>query len=240
MKSYKNLWVFGGSNSLAHMAVEPQESYWGLFADALSIETIYNFSWRGNSLESVGHSLISQQHNYDWHSDFFLIGIPPLERWTVFDNHKDTVTVGHKIITSAWQADQFEVTSHHGLQNISFYEDKYTVLFEDRAWTEVMALKTIFLLNAWLDSKQANYLIVNQSKDFDLNNIWQPSEFLLPACRDHVKNILFKQGYLDINVEINKPIDFDQYGWNGHHSSAGNRRFFEKSLLPKMQECNLI
>ena len=33
---------------------------------------------------------ISMQHEYDWTNDFLIIGIPPLERLTVFDNYKDT------------------------------------------------------------------------------------------------------------------------------------------------------
>lgn len=239
MKSYKNLWVFGGSNSLTGYYVNPTDSYWGLTADWLGVDTIYNFSWANNSFDSVCHTLISQQSKYNWQDDFFLIGIPPLERWTIFDNHKDTVTTATKLATNNWQVEKFEVESHHGLQNIHFFDDKSTVVFEDRAWTEVMAMKTIFLLNSWLDSERANYLIVNQSKDLDLDNIWRPSEFLLPACSSHDRNILFEGGYYDVNCNVNKPVDFDVYGWNGHHGPEGNKYFFEKSLLPKLKELNL-
>jgi hypothetical protein len=234
MKFYKNLWVFGASNSLTGYHVDPSESYWGLTANLLGVDTIYNFSWAGNSFDSICHTLIAQQPRYNWQDDFFLIGVPTLERWTVFDNHKDTVTTATKLVTNNWQVEKFEVESHHGLENISFYNDKSTVLFEDRAWTEVMTLKTIFLLNSWLDSKNANYLIVNQSKDLDLNNVWRPSEFLLPACSSHDKNILFENGYYSVNLNKHKPVDFKQHGWHGHHGPAGNAHFFETSIKGKL------
>jgi hypothetical protein len=234
MKKYKNLWVYGGSNSLTGWCVDPIDSYWGKTATLLGVENIYNFSWVGNSFESVTHTLISQQSNYNWQDDFFLIGVPPLERWTVFDNHKDTVTNSHKIETNNWNVEQFELQSHHGLVNIQFYDDKSTVMYEDRSWTEVMALKTIFLLNSWLDSKNANYLILNQSKDFDVDNIWRPSEFLLPACKQHDKNILFSDTYYSVNLNVHKPADFKKFGWFGHHGPAGNAHFFETSIKDKL------
>jgi hypothetical protein len=234
MKCYKNLWVFGGSNSVTGYCVDPIKSYWGLTANWLGVDNIYNFSWIGNSFDSVCHTLITQQPKYDWQNDFFLIGVPPLERWTVFDNHKDTVTTATRLMTNNWQVEEFEVESHHGLENISFYNDKSTVLFEDRAWTEVMAMKTIFLLNSWLDSKHANYLIVNQSKDLDLDNIWRPSEFLLPACSSHDRNILFEKGYYSVNLNKHKPADFKQHGWMGHHGPAGNQHFFETSIKDRL------
>lgn len=236
MKSYKNLWVFGGSNSTTNYFVDPADSYWGMTAKWLGVETVHNYSWRGNSFESVCHTLISQQNNYNWDEDFFLIGVPPLERWTVFDNHKDTVTNATKLSTDVWQIEEFEVQSHHGLQNIPFHSDRSTVVFEDRSWTEVMAMKTIFLLNAWLDSKNANYLLVNQSKDLEINNIWRPSEFLLPACSSHKRNLLFEGGYYSINLNVNIPLDFNDLGWHGHHGPAGNKDFFEKTIKPRLEE----
>ena len=239
LKNYDKLWVFGGSNSLTDYCVSPIDSYWGLTGNWLGVDTIYNFSWANNSFDSVCHTLISQQSKYNWQDDFFLIGVPPLERWTIFDNHKDTVTTAAKLVTNNWQVEEFEVESHHGLQNINFHSDRSTVVFEDRSWTEVMAMKTIFLLNAWLDSKSANYLIVNQSKDLNLNNIWAPSNFLLTACSSHDRNILFEGGYYNVNLNVNKPVDFDVYGWDGHHGPEGNKYFFEKSLLPTMQRNKL-
>ena len=35
---------------------------------------------------------------------------------------------------------------------------------------------------------------------------------------------------------LNKPADFDQYGWMGHHGAAGNKYFFETLVKPKLEE----
>jgi hypothetical protein len=82
-------------------------------------------------------------------------------------------------------------------------------------------------------------MILNLSKDLDSNNVWGPSDFVLPYALNHSRCILFKDTYYGINININKPADFDQYGWNGHHDAVGNQYFFEKSLLPTMQRNRL-
>ena len=85
--------------------------------------------------------------------------------------------------------------------------------------------------------RSANYLILNLSKDLDENNIWGPSDFVLPYCKAHKNCILFKDTYHGINIGINKPADSDSP--EGHHGPAGNKYFFEQSLLPKLKEINL-
>ena len=56
----------------------------------LNIENIFNYSWTSNSFDSVCHTLISMQEQFDWDNDVLFIGIPPLWRLTVFDNYKNT------------------------------------------------------------------------------------------------------------------------------------------------------
>jgi len=240
MKYYKKLWLFGSSNSTPHVAVVPADSFWGLTAQALNIKEIVNFSWHGNSFDGVMHTLISNQNHYDWTNDLFLVGVPPLERWTIFDNHAGTVTPAYKFELDTWNEEQFEVDCFHGLVSLSFYNDKSTVMYEDRSWTETLAMKNIFLLNTWLDSVGANYLIINLSKNFDENNMWKPTEFLLPYCKNHQRNILFNNTYYSINENIYKPVDYDSYKWNGHHGVDGNRNYFENSILPTLKKCNLV
>lgn len=240
MKSYRTLWVYGSSNSLPNVAVPMHESFWGLTAQELKVKEIVNYSSLRNSFDGVLHTLVSMQSEYNWADDFFLIGVPPLERWTVFDNHADTTTLASKIDTKNWKQEKFENDCFHGLINISFHNDKSTVLYEDRAWTETLALNKIFLLTSWLDSIKANYLIVNLSKNFDKNNIWRPTQFLLPYCLNHERSILFDKTYVSINENVNKPVDYNEYGWDGHHGPAGNKNFYENSILPKLKKCNLL
>ena len=241
LKEYNKLWVFGDSYTTPELCVHPQESFWGLTAIHCNIPTIINCSRPVNSFDSVNHILVSMQQQFDWKNDLFLIGIPPLERITVFDDYVDTAYLGHEISTNTWTTDKFKINSHHGLIGLQNYgKDKQLIIHNDRAWVETQTLRTIFLLTAWLDSTKANYMIINLSKDFDVNNIWGPSEFVLPHAVNHPRCILFENTYHGINLNVNKPADFDQFGWTGHHGPVGNKHFFEKSLLPQIQKCNLI
>ena len=241
LKKYDKLWVFGDSFSTPNLCVKSPESYWGLTASYLSIPTIKNCSKPVNSLDTVCQLLIGMQSEFDWKKDLFLISIPPLERITIFDNYKDTKYVGHTISTSDWSDKIFLVSAHNGLVSLqNFGNDKRLVIHEDRSWLETQTLRTIFLLTSWLDSIHANYMIVNVcGRDLDENNVWGPTEFLLPYCKKHPRCILFKDTYHSVNFNINPPADFDQYGWNGHHGAAGNKYFFEQSLLPTMKKVGL-
>jgi hypothetical protein len=239
LKSYDKLWVFGDSYSTPGISVEPQDSFWGLTARHAGIGTIKNCSRPVNSVDSVCHLLISMQEQFHWTNDLILVGIPPLERITVFDDHKNTPYYGHTIDTNSWTDEQFNINYHNGLIGLQNYGiDKQLIIHSDRSWLETQALKTIFLLTAWLDSKNANYMILNLSKDFDIDNKWGPSDFVLPYCINHPRCILFKDTYHGINIGVNRPVD-NPNSWNGHHGPAGNKHYFENSLLPTLQRNNL-
>ena len=240
-KDYDKLWVFGDSFATPNICVEPQDSFWGLTAAYCNIPTVMNCARPVNSFDSVCHLLVSEQYSYTWDRDLLLIGIPPLERITVFDDHKNTVYYGHEFKTPDWDFTQFQLYSHQGLIGLQNYgTDKQLIVHSDRGWLEAQVLRTIFLLTTWLDSKNANYMILNLSKELDWTNIWGPSKFVLPYTLQHPRCILFDETYRSINLNKNPPLDFDQYGWDGHHGPAGNKHFFEQSLLPQMQKCNLI
>ena len=231
-KEYKRLCVWGDSYSTPDYCVQPAESFWGLTAQFLKVDTIVNYSWPGCSFSSICHMLISQQHN--WEQDYLLIGIPPLERLTVFDDFKDTKYHAHCISLDTWYNTQDQINCHTGLKNIPGWGSEKMVVYSDRAWTETQVLSQLFLLTAWLDSVNASYLIVNLSKPLDANNVWDPSAFVLPWALDHNKMILFDNTYYSVNKHVHKPVDFDKYSWEGHHGSQGNRHFFESSIKKKL------
>jgi hypothetical protein len=227
--------VFGDSYTTPDVCVTPEDSFWGLTAQHFKIDAIKNCSRSVNSFDSVCHLLISMQDQFDWNIDLFLIGIPPLERITIFDNFKDTAYFGHEIDTTTWTSNRFKIPYHHGLIGMQNYSnDKELIIHSNRSWLETKTLQTIFLLTTWLDSKNANYLIVNLSKPMDKNNLWGPSEFVLPYCQNHKRCILFDDTYYSVNVNLNEPVDFRQYGWRGHHGPAGNAHFFETSIKDKL------
>ena len=239
-KNYDKLWVFGDSYTTPNICVSSAESFWGLTATYCKISTIKNCSRPVNSFDSVCQLLVAMQNDYNWEKDLFLIGIPPLERITVFDDYKDTTYNGHRIDTKLWSDELFPINAHRGLVGLQNYgTDKQLIIHSDRSWVETQNLRTIFLLTSWLDSKNANYVIINLSKSFNRNDTWGPNEFVLPYVENHKRCLVFEDSYRDINVDINKPTDYDTYGWNGHHGSAGNLYFFKKSLLPWLQRCKL-
>ena len=238
LKSYNKLWVFGDSYTTPGVCVEPEDSFWGLTATALYIDTIINCSRPVNSFTSVQQLLVGMSEKIDWVNDLVFVGVPPLERITVFDNHRDTKYFGHTIDSLNWQIDKFDIPMHRGLIGLQNYgTDRQLVLHSDRSWLETDVLRQIFLLTQWLDKLNANYMILNLSKDLDRDNVWGPSSFVLPYCKEHKNCVLFNDTYHGINIGINKPADSDTP--EGHHGPAGNKYFFEQSLLPKLKECNL-
>lgn len=231
--------MFGDSYTTPGNCVDPADSFWGLLAKTANIPITINCSRPVNSFDSICQLLVGMQNEIDWNNDLVLVGIPPLERITVFDNFKDTEYLGHKINTDNWHQETFDLACHRGLVCLQNYgSDKQLILHYDRSWLETQTLRTVFFLTTWLDSVNANYMILNLSKDFDKNNVWGPSNFVLPYCLNHPRCILFEKTYHGINIGVNKPADEDEP--HGHHGPAGNRYFFEKSLLPQMQRCNLI
>jgi len=237
-KDYRNLWVFGDSYSTPGVWLEPQASFWAEVAKILGVIETHNYSRPGNSLDSVIHLLVSESLNYDWKQDFFLIGIPPLVRLTIVS--ADDKKIYHKKVYDKQmrQIDEPQITCHHGLESRSFYDDPLAVRFDDPTWNEIQACRQIFLINQWLDKQGANYLVINLSKDFS-NDYPATGEFLMEQCFNHPRNVLIGDTYWGINYGINKPADFDQYGWSGHHGAPGNQYFFEHSLLPRLQRLDL-
>ncbi len=235
-RKYRKLWVFGDSYSTPCFCVAPEDSFWGLLAKKLDIPTVINCSRPTNSFDTVCQLLVGMQKDYDWENDLFLVGLPHLSRITVFDDYKNTPYFGAEFDITSWQTTQIKIPAHHGLVCLqNFGEDKSLITLSDRSWLETQVLRTVFFLTKWLDSQSANYLILNLSKDLDKQNIWGPSEFVLEYALQHPRCILFENTYHSINLNKNLPADFDQYGWEGHHGPAGNRYFFENSLLPTMQ-----
>ena len=106
---YNRLWVFGDSYSTPNVCVSPEESFWGLAASMLSVDTVINCSRPKISFDSVCQMLIGEQQRYNFNRDFFIIGLPPLERITVFDNHKDTALTSSIFDTKTWQAETSNV-----------------------------------------------------------------------------------------------------------------------------------
>ena len=230
------LYVFGDSYTTPYVCVDPQESFWGLAGKQLGVEQIVNVSRPVNSFDSVCQLLIGMQnqYKYNWKEDFFIIGLPPLERITIFDDHKDT-EYKSKIIDRDWNEIGTTIEAHRGLVSKQFYgEDQFLITHADRSWTETQILREIYLLTKWLDGVGANYLICNVTKPLLEDNWWGPSEFVLKHAIDHDRCLLFDNTYYSVNYDIHKPADYDLYGWYGHHGAEGNKLYYETSIKDKL------
>jgi len=240
---YNSLYVFGDSFTTPHNCVTPQESFWGLTATYAGIQQVINYSRLGHPWDGVKQTLISESESINWKDSLLLIGIPPLERLLVFDDFKDS-TWNYYIFDNNWKEEQHIVESERGLVSRRTYENPADVaIFSDRSWVETYTLRDLFLIDKWLHSVGANYLFINLcGKDFDKENIWGPSKFVLPYFLEHQRSILFENGYHSINEkdQIMPPDGYTGLGYMGHHGAEGNRNFFEKSLLPKLKETKLL
>jgi len=234
------LYVFGDSYSTPHLCVAPKDSFWGLTASYLQMSGIVNASRPVNSFDSICQLIIGMQneYQYDWTNDWFLIGIPPLERVTVFDQHKDTQYDAKIIDVTNWRETDTTLQCHRGLISAQFYaNDKFLTIHADRSWLETQILRELYLLCQWLDSRKANYLICNLSKPLDENNHWGPSEFVLQYTKEQERCIVFDNTYYSVNAGVHLPLDAhhdDDY--HGHHGPAGNRHYFETSIKPLLDK----
>jgi hypothetical protein len=231
--------VFGDSYSTPGICVEPQDSFWMLTAQYLGANCVYNYSRPGNSFDAVVHALISDSAEYDWQHDFFLVGIPPLTRLALVS--KDSTYSHHRWVfdINSNKLDEQMTLCLHGIENFSFYNDPLAIRFEDPQWTQIQTLRTVFLLNAWLDSMNANYLIINLSKDFLIDDSAN-GKFLMENSLKHPKNLIVDDTYYNVNLGVHKPADFDLYEWSGHHGPVGNKHFFDNSLLPHLIKNKLL
>ena len=233
--SFEKLWVFGDSHSTPNMCVEPDQSFWGLAATELAVKHVVNCSRPALSFDSVCHLLVGEQQQYDYDRDFFIIGIPPLERITIFDDYKDTTFKSWSFDLPGWNLQRTKMLSHNGLINLQYKDlDKVWIMMSDRAWLETQVLRQIFLITQWLDQQHAQYMIINLSKNLDPANHWGPSQFILDYCKNHQRCQLFDGSLYNCNLGTHFPADFDHYGWYGHHDSNGNRHFFDTTVRKKL------
>lgn len=235
----KRLFVFGDSYSTPHCCVEPKDSFWGLTALKLGVDVIINVSRGGNSWDSVCQLLVGlqKQYDYDWENDFFIIGIPSLERITTFDNFQDTEYCGAEIQMLDWEEHSVDVSCHRGLISHHYFgEDRFLITHSDRSWSETQVLRQLFFITKWLDNENAKYLICNLSRQLETNNIWGPSGFVLEYVKQHNRCLVFENTYRSVNEGIHLPADAKHnQDWDGHHGPAGNEHYYKISIEPALE-----
>jgi hypothetical protein len=220
--------------------VNIEDSFWHKAAVDANAKTIYNHSRPCNSIEGINHLILAEQENFDW-SGLFLIGIPVLERVEGYTDEDISNYV--QIIKNSEVVEERSLASKEGLVTYRHKDlGKKFALSVDRRWTEIRALKELYLLYDWLTyRKQANFMFINLSKSFVLDNqSWSSKRFVKKLSKVPNAILFGDKTYNNINVGVNKPADYDQYGWNGHHGPAGNKYFYENSVKPSLIKSGLL
>lgn len=230
-----NLWVFGDSYSTPNFCVEPQDSFWGLSADYLGVSTIMNYSWPGNNWESIQHMVVSMRNDFG-PDDYVIVGIPPIERLTVFDPN-ERVYYGQEFTNTFNPRRQLRVTCHESLeQNTTHALNPEAAKFYNRTWRELEVMRSVITLSTWLRMWAIKSIIVNLSEPFSYDTGWSTAKQIINQCQEINELLLFENTYYSINHYRVRPVDFDTHGWFGHHGADGNFAFFEQAILPKLRE----
>lgn len=227
--------IFGDSYSTPGYCVEAKDSWWGLMATALSVDIIENYSWPGNNIDSISH-IITSGPGFA-RDDYVVIGVPPIERFTIYDPESPAKQY-HRFFKNFVEIDQPAITRHDGLKQVTTHQmgKEYVLMWDEhRSWQEAKVLRELFLLKQYIQGWTNNYLIVNLAEPFQEHTNWPPLESMQLKFRADPHSILFNDTYFSANKRRHLPVDYDTHGWHGHHGVDGNRHWFESVLKPRME-----
>lgn len=234
--------IFGDSFSTPDLFVKPCDSFWGLAAKDLGVAEIVNYSHSGFSLDHVIHILLNDNFNFE--NDYFLIGIPPLFRYVGYNDNS----------ASNWVATTFNTEFVSAHVPISCLDNTLKFTFEQQflnnqqeldrfnaEWLDVQSLEKIFLLYQYMTLNNAKFLILNLTRPITYQDLWPAGQGIMHKVNTLRECVIFDNTFQSVNfVDQIKPVDFDQYGWVGHHGAAGNLNWYNKIVKNKMIELNWI
>jgi len=232
------LYIFGDSYSTPGLCTNPKDSFWGLLARDLAdkIESIENYSWPGNNIDSIGHVIVSIVDQFE-HDDYLLIGIPHLQRLTLYNQDRELSDDKHMASFSCDLIKQKteRVFCHSGLtQLITHQLGKDYVMNWNQSWAEAQALRMLLTLDAFLINKIKFEHVVyfNLSEPYQPLTQWPTLCLLQQQVLKNPRMVLFENTYYSVNKDKHLPLDFDQFGWAGHHGPEGNKNFYETTIRP--------
>jgi hypothetical protein len=235
------LYIFGDSYSTPGFCVDPRESWWGLMATDLSskIQGVDNYSWPGNNIDSIQHIVVANQDMFDT-DDYVVIGLPPIERLTVFEPDASPKSV-IKFDRYLNQCSCSNVARHDGLAQTTLHQAGRDLVDSwNRSWQEAQILRQMITFTAWLDRIVDHYLVLNLSEPFQPLTQWTTLSSLQQPVMSHPCMMIFSDTYYSTNYEHIKPIDFETHGWFGHQGPAGNKAWYETSVRPRLRSLKWI
>ena len=233
------LYIFGDSYSTPGFCVESRDSWWGLLAAKLDITNIENFSWPGNNIDSIAHIIVANANLFN-QDDYIVIGVPPIERLTVFEN--DAGPMQYIEFDNAFnETIRKEVPCHSGLKQLTRHQmGRQEIDQWNRSWQEAQILRQLITLIAYLEKISNRVLIVNLSEPFQPITGWSTLNSLQRQAYNDPRLLLDRDTYYSVNYNINQPEDFETHKWFGHQGAAGNHHWFTTSLLPKLKQIKWI
>jgi hypothetical protein len=244
----KKLYVFGDSFATPYICVDPKNSFWGLAATDINVSEIYCYCWPGNCLENIVHILLNEE--FDFENGYFIIGIPPLLRNSIYteikgvapdaDNRKlhkfnGTFTNQYNLIAPSIQfVGNWEFSE-------TFSNDKLYVSYFKAEWRDVLSLEKIYLLAKWLESKNSNFIIVNLTVPIYYQDSWPAGQEIMKKTNSIKNCVLFDNTFYSVNyTDKIKPADYREFGWVGHHGLEGNHNWYNKVIKPLITELRWI
>jgi hypothetical protein len=229
------LYIFGDSYSTPGFCVEPKDSWWGLLANKLNIEGVENFSWPGNNIDSIAHIIVANSNLFNL-EDYIVIGVPPIERLTIFENDA-TSKLYTKFDNKLHEVKKPQVPCHGGLTQLTRHQlGRQEIDLWNRSWQEAQILRQLITLTAYLEKITKRILILNLSEPFQPITGWSTLNSLQKQAYNDPRILIDQNTYYSVNYNVNQPADFETHAWFGHQGAAGNRHWFDTAILPKLKE----
>ena len=228
------LFVYGDSYSTPGFCVDVEHSWWGKMAQDLQVHSVENYSWPGNNIDSISHLIVAGAGFSP--EDFVVIGIPPIERFTVYDPTGEA-PCNQRFFGNLVPMDQQVLREHDGLRQVTTHQlGQPYVMAWNRSWQEAQTLRELFLLTRYIQGWTNRYLIVNLAEPFQPRTDWPVLGSIQRRFLADPHSMIFDNTYYSANKNINRPVDFDTYGWHGHYGADGNQHWYNTCLRPRMVE----
>ena len=190
------------------------------------IHAVDNYSWPGNNIDSIQHIVVTNRSMFQ-RDDYVVIGIPPIERLTVFDHMADA---RHVVRFDQWlnKLEHSIVAGHDGLNQITLHQAGQDLVgLWNRSWQEAQILRQMLMLSAWLGTVVDHHLIVNLSEPFQTLTEWSTLASLQQQALQHSRIKLFSDTYYSVNHGKIQPVDYATHGWFGHQGAEGNLVWYQ-------------
>lgn len=226
--------VYGDSYSTPGFCVDPQDSWWGLMAQALRVDSVENYSWPGNNVDSISHLIVAGAGFVQ--DDYVVMGVPPIERFTVYDPEGQPPRY-HRFFGNLAPIDQPSLLEHDGLRQVTTHQlGRGYVTAWNRSWQEAQTLRELFLLSRYIKGWTDRYLFVNLAEPFQPKTDWPVLGSIQRRFLADPHSIIFDDTYYSVNRNVYRPVDYEQFGWHGHYGADGNHHWWTQVLEPRIKQ----